>query len=132
MISRRFDPILIFGILLILLGHSLPAQKFLADDPIWVDNDRIPIEAPRPRELSQIVDFLNSNYRHRPEEGETIVTAENVNSLGARGNVFPRIFDRVRTFEARARLSTWIQGRHDYWCANRPSAEDRARPSRTS
>ena len=64
MIRTRFNPILTFGVLLSLLGHSLPAQSFLPDDPIWVDGDRILIEVPRPCELSQIVDSLNSTYRH--------------------------------------------------------------------
>lgn len=75
-------PILMFGVLLTLLCGSLPAQQFLPDDPIWVDDDRIPIDAPWPRELSQTIDFLKSTFRYRPEEGEQIVPAENVNTLG--------------------------------------------------
>ncbi|MDA2932813.1 hypothetical protein MYX82_00565, partial [Acidobacteria bacterium AH-259-D05] len=81
-LGSRFHQILIFGVLLILLGSPLAAQKFLPDDPIWKDDDRLPIEMPRPRDLSQIVDFLNSTFRHRPKEEEKIVRAENVNTLG--------------------------------------------------
>ncbi|MEE8349783.1 MAG: hypothetical protein V3R94_09450 [Acidobacteriota bacterium] len=74
--------VLTFGVVLILLGRVVPAQKFLPDDPILVDNDRLPIEMPAPVKLSQILDFVKSSYGWGLEKGEPIVPAENVDTLG--------------------------------------------------
>ena len=68
--------------LVILCSPFLSAQKFLPDDPIWVDPDRRPVEQPRPIALSQIEDFINSSYSHGIKEGEEIVRSQNVNTLG--------------------------------------------------
>ena len=68
--------------LVILCSPFLSAQKFLPDDPIWVDPDRAMIEIPRPIELGQIEDYINSSYSHGIREGEGIVRAQNVNTLG--------------------------------------------------
>ena len=68
--------------LVILCSPFLSAQKFLPDDPIWVDPDRRPVEQPRPIELSQIEDYINSSYSQGIKEGEQIVRSQNVNTLG--------------------------------------------------
>ena len=68
--------------LVILCSSFLSAQKFLPDDPIWVDPDRGTIEIPRPIELGQIEDYINSSFSHGIREGEGIVRAQNVNTLG--------------------------------------------------
>ena len=68
--------------LVILCSPFLSAQKFLPDDPIWVDPDRRPVERPRPIGLSQIEDYINSSYSHGIKEGEEIVRSQNVNTLG--------------------------------------------------
>ncbi|MDA2926502.1 hypothetical protein MYX78_04600 [Acidobacteria bacterium AH-259-G07] len=70
---------LILG-LLILLPSFLPAQKFLPDDPLWKDPDQLPIPMPRPIEISQIADLLESTFLRRVD-GE-IKPSENVNTLG--------------------------------------------------
>ncbi len=68
--------------LLILCSPFLSAQKFLPDDPLWVDSDRRPVEKPRPIELGQIEDYINSSYSNGLKKGEKIVRSQNVNTLG--------------------------------------------------
>ena len=68
--------------LLILSPSFLYAQKFLSDDPLWLDPDRGSIEIPSPIELGKIEDYIKCSFRYGLGEGEQIGPAENVNSLG--------------------------------------------------
>lgn len=54
--------------------------RFLADDPVRVDPDRMPIAKPAPVELSNVYDVLENTFRHRP--GGRVPPAINVNTLG--------------------------------------------------
>lgn len=72
--------ILAFLLVFSAFSNTVPAQKFLKDDPLWEDNDRIPINKPLKIELSQISDFLKNTFLYRPE-GE-IAESENINTLG--------------------------------------------------
>lgn len=47
-----------------------------------MDFDQLPVPQPEPVELSQIYDFLKNTYGDRPSSGDTILPAENVNTLG--------------------------------------------------
>ncbi len=66
----------------LLSGASARAQRFLPDDPLWADDDRVPIPKPYERDLSQVADFMVNTFATRPEEGEPIPPAENVDTLG--------------------------------------------------
>ena len=74
--------------LVLLLGYltavtpSIHAQKFLPDDPLRVDADDLPIPRPESRSLSQIMDLLENSFSNRPAQGEDILPAQNVNTLG--------------------------------------------------
>ncbi len=57
------------------------AQRFLPDDPLWVDVDSLPIPKPRVRKGSQISDFMRNSMRPGPGSGD-MTPAENVNTLG--------------------------------------------------
>ncbi len=57
------------------------AKHFLADDPVRVDPDRLPIAKPAPVELSNVYDVLENTFRHRPG-GADAPRAVNVNTLG--------------------------------------------------
>ena len=57
------------------------AQRFLPDDPVWVDVDSLPIPKPRTRKGSQISDFMRNSLRPGPTSGE-MTPAGNVNTLG--------------------------------------------------
>ena len=61
---------------------GVSAQRFLPDDPIRVDDDRIPVEKPAAVELSRMEDYLRNSHLWRPTEGEEIGPAENMNTLG--------------------------------------------------
>ena len=68
--------------LLILAATSFSeAQRFLPDDPVLVDEDRLPIPKPRARKGSQISDFMRNSMRPGPSSGD-MTPAENVNTLG--------------------------------------------------
>ncbi len=78
---RLSPPVTVVMIALLLAGvPPLPAQRFLRDDPLWTDQDRLPTDLPHVRDLSAVVDFFQSTFVNRPE-GE-IAPAENVNTLG--------------------------------------------------
>ncbi|MBI4481299.1 MAG: hypothetical protein HY652_00275 [Acidobacteria bacterium] len=70
------------GLGLLLLSLSVHGQKFLPDDPVWEDPDRMPIPRPREIELSQIADFLESTFLLRPRDNAPIPRAQNINTLG--------------------------------------------------
>ena len=57
------------------------AQKFLPDDPVWIDLDRLPIPKPKTRKGSQISDFMHNSMRPGPSSSD-MTSAENVNTLG--------------------------------------------------
>ncbi len=61
---------------------SIHAQKFLPDDPLRVDADDLPIPRPESRSLSQIMDLLENSFSNRAAQGEGILPAQNVNTLG--------------------------------------------------
>jgi len=68
-------------IVLLVLGTAVHAQKFRKDDPIWEDNDRQPIPQPAEvDELSQVADFVENTFSHRPEN--QVPRSENINTLG--------------------------------------------------
>ncbi len=68
--------------LLILAATSFSeAQRFLPDDPVLVDEDRLPIPKPRARKGSQISDFMRNSMRPGPSSGD-MTPAENINTLG--------------------------------------------------
>lgn len=54
--------------------------KFLPDDPIWVDPDRLSLPKPRQIELSQIYDFLENTFAD--PGGGSNRRAQNINTLG--------------------------------------------------
>ena len=54
--------------------------KFLPDDPIWVDPDRLSIPKPRQIELSQVYDFLENTFAD--PGGSPNRRAQNINTLG--------------------------------------------------
>ncbi|MDA2937757.1 hypothetical protein MYX75_05775 [Acidobacteria bacterium AH-259-A15] len=75
--------VLILGLaLLTSLSYSQTTRKFRSDDPLMADPDRLPLPKPEPVDLSQIYDFLENTFAHRPKKGEEITPAENVNTLG--------------------------------------------------
>ena len=64
--------------LLILAATSFSeAQRFLPDDPVLVDEDRLPIPKPRARKGSQISDFMRNSMRPGPSSGD-MTPAENI------------------------------------------------------
>lgn len=67
-------------LLILLWTPALAAQKFYPDDPLAVDDDRLPIAMPRERSISEVMDFLASTFTLRPK-GE-VDPAQNVNTLG--------------------------------------------------
>jgi len=54
--------------------------KFLPDDPLWVDPDRLSIPKPKEIQLSQIYDFLENTFAH--PGGDRSQRAQNINTLG--------------------------------------------------
>lgn len=65
----------------LLTAHSVAAtQKFYADDPVWEDDDRLPIPKPNPIERSDLFDLLFHSFVGVPME--EIPEAQNVNTLG--------------------------------------------------
>jgi hypothetical protein len=56
------------------------SPKFLPDDPIWVDPDRLSIPKPQRIELSQIYDFLENTFAD--PGGSFGQRARNINTLG--------------------------------------------------
>ena len=69
------------GLLLLSTTAFPEAQRFLPDDPVWIDADNLPIPKPRPRKGSQISDFMRNALRPGPSSGD-MTPAENVNTLG--------------------------------------------------
>ncbi len=81
--TARIHQMLLFLLCLGMGAAGAAAQRFFPDDPIWVDDDRLPIPPPNTRDLSQIADFLQSTFAHRPKEEEgPIGPAENINTVG--------------------------------------------------
>jgi hypothetical protein len=68
--------------LLAALAAAAPAhaQKFRADDPVSVDDDRLAMPRPAPVEVSTRYDVLEQTFSHRPDG--PIPRALNVNTLG--------------------------------------------------
>src|SRR5688572_19954438 len=56
------------------------APKFLPDDPVAADNDRLPMPKPARLELSTTFDVIERTFKGRPEGN--IPRAVNVNTLG--------------------------------------------------
>jgi hypothetical protein len=67
-------------LVILLWTPALAAQKFYPDDPLGVDDDRLPIAKPRERSISEVMDFLAATFTLRPK-GE-VEPAQNVNTLG--------------------------------------------------
>jgi len=69
---------------LLVLACALPAggaaPKFLPDDPVAVDNDRLPMPKPARVEISTAFDVVERTFRGRPDGN--IPRAVNVNTLG--------------------------------------------------
>ncbi len=71
-----------FGLMLALaalLGGSVEAQKFYPDDPLWTDDDQLPIEKPQAFDASKLFDFLEKTFRYKPG---AYSLATNINTLG--------------------------------------------------
>ncbi|HEY7412812.1 MAG TPA: hypothetical protein VII13_18875 [Vicinamibacteria bacterium] len=65
----------------LLLALATPVgPRFLADDPLAVDRDTLPVDKPLPVELSTTYDVLEYSWSHRPD-GKT-PPAANTNTLG--------------------------------------------------
>lgn len=75
--QAKIPSLVITGLLLMM---PLLGERFLADDPLLVDPDQLPIQMPVAWEPSQTADFLENTFLLRPSE--QIVPAENVNTLG--------------------------------------------------
>ena len=58
----------------------LRAEKYLLDDPIWVEEDQIPMAKPSTVELSQIYDMAENTFAH-PASKE-MGRARNINTVG--------------------------------------------------
>lgn len=82
MTHQRIMPLVLLLGCLTAATPPVQGQRFLTDDPIRVDADDLPIPMPESRSLSQIVDLLENSFSNRPAEGETILPAQNVNTLG--------------------------------------------------
>ncbi|HSF19070.1 MAG TPA: hypothetical protein VLK65_26325 [Vicinamibacteria bacterium] len=65
-------PVLLYGALL---------PRFYPDDPIVVDNDRLPIAKPEPIELSATYDLLENTFAQDPP-ARPIPRAMNINTIG--------------------------------------------------
>jgi hypothetical protein len=63
-----------------ILAAAAPGPRFLPDDPVRVDSDRLPIARPAEVDLSNVFDVLENTFRHRPHGH--IPPAVNVNPLG--------------------------------------------------
>ncbi len=53
---------IVSAVALVLVAAPGQAQRFLPDDPIWVDDDRLPIEEPGEIELSNVYDLLENTF----------------------------------------------------------------------
>lgn len=71
-----------FFVIVFLLLTALPAhtQKFFQDDPIWNDDDTLPIEKPTEVEFSQVYDFSENTFVRTRDKKNSI--ALNINTLG--------------------------------------------------
>lgn len=56
------------------------AERFLPDDPLWIDHDTLAVAKPGETELSTLYDVYEHTFKHHPD-GE-IPPAMNANSLG--------------------------------------------------
>ncbi|HVR69827.1 MAG TPA: hypothetical protein VMT87_03195 [Vicinamibacteria bacterium] len=69
---------------LLALASSLPARaaslKFLPDDPVAVDDDRLPMPRPARVEVSTTLDVIERTFKGRPDGN--VPRAVNVNTLG--------------------------------------------------
>jgi len=70
------------GVCLAFCASTSQAQKFLPDDPIWVDDDRLAIEEPDEMELANVYDFLENTFNVGTPPKGTVPRATNVNTLG--------------------------------------------------
>jgi hypothetical protein len=59
---------------------AAPGPRFLPDDPVRVDPDRLPIAKPAEVDLSTAYDVLENTFRHRPRG--RVPPAANANTLG--------------------------------------------------
>ena len=67
-------------VLAAVLAVSATAPRFLPDDPVRVDPDRLPIAKPKAVDLSAAFDVLENTFKHRARAG--VPAALNVNTLG--------------------------------------------------
>jgi hypothetical protein len=77
---RRVLPALAVAGLLGAAPVRAAAPRFLPDDPVRVDDDRLPMPRPQKVELSTTFDVIERTFKHRPEGN--IPRAVNVNTLG--------------------------------------------------
>ena len=71
------------ALLLLVSAGTAPGQtRFRPDDPLWKDEDQLPVTPPQRVRLSQIYDFLENSFRNRPHKGSPIPPASNINTLG--------------------------------------------------
>jgi len=76
----RFLPAVVAAGLLGVAPVRGAAPRFLPDDPVSVDNDRLPMPRPARAELSTTFDVIERTFKHRPDGN--IPRAVNVNTLG--------------------------------------------------
>lgn len=91
------------SVLLVALAHPACAQRFLPDDPLWSDPDRMSIAAPTPRSTDASVSPMELLTFTFGKPGEHRGPAVNVNTLGEVPN------------------SSWYTNRH-YWHRMSPDA----------
>lgn len=61
--------------------RNVSGPRFMADDPVWDDNDRVPFSpAPKRRKLSQVHDLLTNTFDDRGDSHD--LHAVNANTLG--------------------------------------------------
>ena len=70
------------GVCLALGASTGQAQKFLPDDPLWSDDDRLPIEEPGEIELANVYDFVENTFNLGTPPKGPVPRAANVNTLG--------------------------------------------------
>ena len=78
---ERVMRVFLISLLILAATAFSEAQRFLPDDPVWVDADNLPIPKPFPQKGSQISDFMRNSLRPGPSSRD-MTPAENVNTLG--------------------------------------------------